>query len=47
MGPSEEQFGGVQSLKLMENPHWLLDYLFIRYFMASSCALNSLIMYNF
>ena len=39
-GPGEG-FVGVQSLKPMGNPHWLLDYLFLGFSKASSRALNS------
>ena len=41
-GPLEDHVEGVQSLKPMRNPHWLLDYLFIMFSRASLCALNSL-----
>ena len=43
MGPLGEHVGRVQSLKSMENPHWLLDYLFTGFSMAFLCALNTLI----
>ena len=40
-GPLREHVGGVQSLKPMVNPHWLLDYPSIGFSMVSSRALNS------
>ena len=40
-GPSEEHVEGIYSLKPMGNLHWLLDYPFTGYSMASSRALNS------
>ena len=39
--PLKEHIEVVQSLKPMENPHWLLDYPFTGFLMVSSCALNS------
>ena len=41
MGPSEEHVRGIQSSKPMRNPHWLLNYPFTGFSMASSHALNS------
>ena len=39
-GPSREHIGGVQSLKPLENYHWLLDYPLTWFSMASLRALN-------
>ena len=40
-GRALKNIGGVQSAKLLENSHWLLDSLSLGFSTASSPALNS------